>query len=90
MNVADVIVMAAVGVLALLAVAILRTNRRNGEQSCGGRRCSGCGRGCGADRLSAGARGSGGPPFFPAGPAHDQQQRGQARRSACDGRDDVP
>ena len=45
MNFADLVVVVAVGGMVLLAVAILRKNRRIGNRSCGCR-CSDCGCGC--------------------------------------------
>lgn len=46
MNGADMIVAIAVGIMVLLAAAIIRRNRRNGKSSCGCQ-CSDCGYGCG-------------------------------------------
>lgn len=46
MNGADVIVAIAVGIMVLLAAAMIWRNRRNGKRSCGCQ-CSDCGYGCG-------------------------------------------
>ena len=46
MNGADMIVAIAVGIMVLLAAAMIQRNRRDGERSCGCQ-CSDCGYGCG-------------------------------------------
>ena len=51
MNSADIIVIAGVAALALLAAGIMWRNRKRGKRGCGCQ-CSGCGGACGRDRSA--------------------------------------